>query len=214
MPCDLNYQAPNWNADDVGSLPSPDAYSLHIPDQPELASSFAQKWQSPNVQSMWQEVHISNPDTTSLHTPSISAVWRTNNQLDRVEALSNSAGSPPRIGTVVTNPAIGRNLTPPHVAVEEHLLHHYKVRMSKELSVKDNRWNVFTFLFNLAENHWQSPLRSSLLAWAGLHLSATEQGVSEVGLTHYAIASSRVETLLREFCQYHTVSARDRTTAV
>lgn len=213
MPYDLNYQTPNWNAD-VDSLPSPDAHSLHLPDQPEFASSSAQNWQSPNLESMWQEVHISNPDTTSLHTPSISAVWRTNNQLDRVEALANSVGSPRRIGGDVATPAIGRRLTPSHVAVEEHLLHHYKVHMSKELSVKDNRWNVFTFLFNLVETHLQSPLRSSLLAWAGLHLSAAEQGVSEVGLIHYAIASSRVETLLREFSQYHTDSARDSSAAV
>jgi len=100
--------------------------------------------------------------------------------------------------TIVTLPGILSNPVASDIDVEASLSHHYKSHMSKILSVKDTRWNIFSYLLQLSQGCSRSPLRSSLIAWAGLHLAAKEQTFSEPSSIRYAAASHEVNVLLEQ----------------
>lgn len=74
---------------------------------------------------------------------------------------------------------------------EFRLVNHYCRCMCEFFSVKEPKWNFYS----MVSNHYAyryTPLRYSLLAWSGLHLSIVEKTSSSLSKTYYKSALSLV----------------------
>lgn len=70
---------------------------------------------------------------------------------------------------------------------EFRLVNHYCRSMCEFYSVKEPKWNFYS----MVSNHYAyrfTPLRYSLLAWSGLHLSIVEKSSSSLSKTYYKTA--------------------------
>lgn len=83
----------------------------------------------------------------------------------------------------------------PSAEIEASILQHYASHLSTSVSVKNPRWNIFACLFDVSSRASRSPVRSSLVAWAGIHLSMQQKDAPELAMKHYAAASAEILTL-------------------
>lgn len=70
--------------------------------------------------------------------------------------------------------------------IEIEVLQQYQLVVSKVFSVKSLKWNIYTYIFRVAQTCPYSPIRGGLLAWSGCLISRR-------GGTHAINAA----------CQYH-----------
>jgi len=193
-----------WNSDSTGPTSGMGACPSYQPHYAMSSIDDPQSCQIWSPETIWPD-KVSNFETTEIRTSSLPLIHSDmDHQAGAVKAASQypattSADSPLWTSSaLVTLPGIRPNPMAPDIDVEAPLAHHYKSHMSKTLSVKDTRWNIFTYLLQLSQGCLRSPLRSSLIAWAGLHLSAKEQKSSETAIIRYAAASHEVKDLLEE----------------
>lgn len=74
-------------------------------------------------------------------------------------------------------------------------INHFKTYMASTLSVKDVKWNIFTYFLDADQRHGQSPIKSSIIAMAAAHQGLKDQGVVNEYLAHYAHASADLSRL-------------------
>ncbi len=79
--------------------------------------------------------------------------------------------------------------------VQWRILDHYTTSLSSTLTVKKSQWSFFSYITRLVERTPTSPLRNSVLAWAGTHIGLTDSSIAQVVQDHYVAASKQVLTM-------------------
>jgi hypothetical protein len=89
---------------------------------------------------------------------------------------------------------------------EVEVLRHYQLFVSKAFSVKNSKWNIYTYIFRVARAFPYSPVRSSLLAWSGYLISKSGEIHAANAAYQYHKAQIEVQRLIESM---HLLSYMD-----